>query len=308
MLEGFLTVGNQILILFLLIAAGYLVTRTGLITEFGAKQMTNVLLFLITPAVVVSAFETPFDSSRLAGLGISAASAAATHLLGIYLSKLCFRKHPEDRQCVYRCAVIYSNCGFMALPLIDALIGREGLFYGAAYILVFNIFVWTHGIMIMSGDRGSVKARQIFINPGVIASGLALVMFFLSVTLPPPIQGAVRMLANVNTPLAMIVIGAFLARVSVRSIFSKTEVYIAAALRLLAVPLIILLALSRLGLPEALFKTCVISACAPPAATVSLFSARFSRDAGLAGELIAFATAFSIVTMPLLLMLTDMLS
>lgn len=303
MFDGFFIIAYQVVTLFLLIAAGYTVTRAGLLTKSGADQMTNVLLTIVTPSVIINAFEIPFDKSKLMWLCVAAASAVATHILGILIGKPFFKKSSEAKQPVYRYAITYSNCGFMALPLIQAIAGAEGVFYGAVYIVVFNLFAWTHGIMLMSGGKGNISLKRVFINPGVIGTSIALILFFFSLSLPSPVHTAVQMLANLNSPLAMVVIGAFLTNVNFKSALLQKEIYLVSSVRLLAIPLIVIFILHWLNLPEPLFKACVISASAPCAANVSLFASRFLKDTGLAGELVAFTTACSIITMPLLLLL-----
>lgn len=306
MFDGFFIIANQVVVLFLLIGAGYTVTKAGLLTKSGANQMTNVLLTLVTPSVIINAFEIPFDKSKLIWLCVAAASAVATHILGILIGKPFFRKSSEQKLPVYRYAITYSNCGFMALPLIQAIAGAEGVFYGAVYVVVFNLFAWTHGVMLMSGGKGNISLKRVLINPGVIGTCIALILFFFSLNLPSPVHSAVQMLASLNTPMAMVVIGAFLSNVNFKSALLQKEIYLVSAIRLLVIPLVVIFVLHWLKLPEPLYKACVISASAPCAANASLFASRFSKDTGLAGELVAFSTACSIMTMPLLLLLVGL--
>jgi len=285
------------MVLFILMAAGAALVKSGVINKTGTKQMTDVLLFLVTPMLIIHAFEVPFDPSMLKWLGVAAAGAIFTHIIGIILGICFFRKEPTDKQRIYRFAVIYSNSGFMALPLIQAVVGIRGVFYGAAYLVVFTVFVWTLGVYMMSGGRMPVK--RLLLNPGILGTVVAVIVFFFSIKLPMPIHSVVSMLAGLNTPLAMIVIGAFLAGVCWDKTFFKKEIPIAALLRLLVIPGILFLILYPFNLPSELYVACMISASAPTAAITSLFAAKFGKDTELSGKLVAFSTLLSVVTMPL---------
>ena len=301
-LDNALVILTQVLTLFILIGTGYAITKFGLVTQSGAKQMTSVLLTLVTPAVIINAFAIPFDRSKLAGIGIAFAVAVASNALGLLIGLLLFRKEPQDSRRVYKFAIMYSNVGYMAIPLINAALGPDAVMYGVMAIIAFNVFAWSHGIILMA-DKSEVSVKRILLSPGILGTCAALLIFFFSLNIPTPVLSAVKMLANINTPLAMIIVGAFIANVDFKSILTQKGIYLATAVRLIIIPLTIISVLRCFALPELIYKTCVISASAPVAANTSLFAVRYSRDAKLAGKLVAFSTLCSILTMPLMLLI-----
>ena len=150
MFSSFFDVGQQVLVLFILIGVGALLTRLNLITEKGAATMTDVVLYAVTPCVIVNAFQREYQPELLGGLLITLLCAFLVMLCSVLLAELLYRKKDISRAAVLKFCLVFSNCGFMALPLQEAVLGKDGVFYGAAYIAVFNLFMWTYGLITMS--------------------------------------------------------------------------------------------------------------------------------------------------------------
>ncbi|MDR1564400.1 MAG: AEC family transporter, partial [Oscillospiraceae bacterium] len=168
-------VASQVLTLFLLMGVGFAMTKRRLLNEEGRRQMTTLVMDIVTPCVIINAFTSNFESGLPGKLLIGFAAAILAHVIGIAVSVLLFhRQTPEDRG-VLRFSVIYSNCGYMGLPLINAVLGSGALIYGAAYIAVFNAFLWTHGLLSMSKGKGQrLSLVKVFVNPGTIGIAAAL--------------------------------------------------------------------------------------------------------------------------------------
>lgn len=152
-MEKFLTVAQQVLVLFLLIGVGFFCGKKGILGEKGAKAFTDVVLLFATPCVIIQSFMRQADPGLLPGLGIAAAAALAVHLITAAFCRLLFRDPDQARRRVLRFGVVFSNAGYMALPLQQALLGEEGVLYGAGYVAVFNVVLWSYGLVEMSGDR-----------------------------------------------------------------------------------------------------------------------------------------------------------
>ncbi|MCL2088934.1 MAG: AEC family transporter [Oscillospiraceae bacterium] len=308
MLNDAFTIFKQVVTMFLMIGVGYLLMRLKLITARGAKQMTNLLLMVVVPCIIISEITSQqFDSSKVYSILIAAACAIGTQTLFIFMSKPIFKREKE----VFRCSLIYSNCGFMALPLTTAILGTEGVLYGVVYLVVFNIFMWTHGVFIMSGDKKEISVRKALLSPGVMGTAIALPFFLLSNIIPAEFHGialpaanAVRYIAGLNTPLAMIVIGTFMVKVDFAAMVKDSRLYLQAFLRLLIFPSAALALMYLAGIEGIIVKAIIIAACAPTAANVSLFAARYGRNTVLAGEITGLTTMLSVLTMPLMIAAT----
>ncbi len=304
MLQSFLTVGQQVVIIFILIAVGCVCAKAKIINEIGARCLTNIVLYAVTPCVMLDVFQRDFDTSMLTGLGISAAAAVGVHLLSIFIARICIHDKDKSRNVVLRFAVIFSNCGFMCLPLERALLGDDGAFYGGIFIAVFNIMLWTYGLVLMSGNTSLLSIKNLAFNPGIIGVLVGLVIFIFSIKPPEIITTPIELLSNLNTPLPMLVIGYHLYKSNLKEALRDKKAYLAIALRLVAVPLISLGALYLCGLRGTVLTATVIAASAPTAATTTMFASRFDRQVQTSVNLVSLSTIFSIITMSLIVAFT----
>ena len=184
MAESFWTVGQQVLVLFLLIGVGFVCGRLKLLNAGAVKCLADVVLYVAFPCVIVQSFMRRFDPSMLRGLLAAGAAALAVHVVSILIAHLVFRDKDEARRRVLRFCTVFSNAGYMALPLQSALLGETGVFYGAAYVAVFNLVLWSYGLVTMSGEKTGLSAKKLLLNPGVIGLAAGLLVFLLSIPVP----------------------------------------------------------------------------------------------------------------------------
>lgn len=306
MLENIQIVAQQVGILFLLIFVGYICCKKNIFSGDSVKQTTDLLFYVITPCVIIKAFQIEFDQRLASGLFIAFVCAVASHLISIAISSFFFKNKENRQRNVLRFGVIYSNCGFMALPLAQAVLGDEGVFYCSAYVAIFNLFAYTQGVRMMKKSDGvKMPVWKTLINPGTIGIAAGLPFFLLSAPLPALIYQPVKYLAEMNTPLAMIIIGTYLARTHLPSMLKEKTVYLSGLLRLVAIPLLMFGLFYICGIRGVLLSAMVISVCAPPAATTIMFAAKFDNDADLASKQVSLLTLLSIVTMPVLVALAN---
>ena len=297
------SIGQQVLVLFILISIGFLCGKKGIINDNAAKKMTDIILYVVTPCVMISAFQKDFSGDALIRVLIAAAAAIVILVLSTLLVRLAVRGKDIDRKKVLRFAVIFSNCGFMSLPLQKELLGEEGWFYGSIFVAVFNVFVWTYGLFDMSGDKKQLSVKKLVFNPGIMGALVAVILFVCRIRLPEIISQPVTHLANLNTPVPMLIIGFYLSNAKLKKAFTDGGAYLAMALRLIAVPVAVTFAMAALGLDKTMIIAYVIACSAPTAATTTMFAAKFNRDVELSVSVVAASTILSIITMPLIVSL-----
>ncbi len=302
MFQSFSIVFGQVMSLFIMIAVGFGLFKAKRITDAGAAQMTDLLLYAVTPCVVFNAFNRPFNPTTARSMAIFAAVSMAFLALSIGAGMLLFRGGQEDSRVVLRFSAVFSNCGFMGIPLAGAVCGEKGTLYASIFVVFFNLIQWTYGLAMMSGEKLSL--RKAIINPCVLGLLAGLPVFLLSLNVPSPLENAVSMLASLNSPLAMIVIGTHLAKADLISTLKDLRCYPASAVRLVALPALIMPAVILLPLPDNYQKlTLAVMFGAPVAASCALFATKFRRDSELASRLVAMSTLLSIITLPLLVSL-----
>ena len=298
-LDNFITIAQQVLVLFILIAVGFVCGKKRIITEHASKKMTDIVLYVVTPCVMVSAFQREFSVELLGQVLIAALVSAAIIAVSIFIVKLVFHDKDINRRKVLQFAVVFSNCGFMSLPLQKELLGDDGWFYGSIFVAVFNIFVWTYGLVDMSGDKKQLSVKKLAFNPGIVGVLVAILLFVCRLRLPDVVLQPITHLANLNTPLPMLIIGFYLSRANFKKAFTDAGAYLSMAIRLVGIPAITALAMSFSGLDRNMVIAFVIASSAPTAATTTMFAAKFNRDVELSVSVVASSTLLSIITMPL---------
>ena len=303
-----MTVGQQVLILFVLIGVGFVCGKAHIINEAASKVMADVVLYFATPCVIIHSFQQQLTAERVRGLLIALASAVAIHVLAIVAATLLFQKDEEKRRRVLRFAVVFSNAGYMALPLQKAVLGDEGVFYGAVFVAVFNLTIWSWGLLTMSGDKKSLSVKKLVLNPGVIGLVIGVVVFLTQWKLPEVLAQPITHLGNLNTPVPMLLIGYFLSKTDLRLAFHDSRSFVCMAARLFLVPLVALGGMYLCGIRGEVLVSMVIAASAPVAAATTMFATKFDADTSLSVNMVSLSTLCSVVTMPLIVALTQMLS
>ena len=234
------------------------------------------------------------------------AAAAATHLMLMGVAALLFRRGEDGRNRVLRCATVFSNAGYMAIPLQQAVLGDDGVFYCAAYVIVFNVFLWTYGLAEMSGQK-RLSVKQILLNPGVIGVTVGLLLFLLPIPVPTLLADAIGHLAALNTPLPMIIIGYYLMQTNLLNALKDAGGWLCIALRLVLLPLLALGGLLVCGVRGDLLTSVMICIATPVATSCTMFATKFDRHPSLSVNLVSLSTLVSIITLPLMVALTNYL-
>lgn len=307
MIDNFLTVGQQVVVLFILIGVGFLCKKLNLISSSAIKSMTNLALYVATPCVIVTSFQNcDFSKDKLFNMLIMIVAVAVIHIGSIVVCSLIFRNKDEAKKVVLRVGSIFSNCGFMSLPLQKAILGNDGVFYGAIYVAIFNLFIWTYGLVTMSGDKKELSLKKLAVNPGIVGVIIAILLWVFHIQLPSIIYSPVDYLGALNTPIPMVIIGCQLANSSFKSMFTDKNSYLCIAVRLIAIPLVSLFLLYLCGIRGNMFVATVIATSAPSAATTTMFATKYDRDVPLSVSLVSATTLVSIVTMPTIVALAQM--
>ncbi|MCQ2579172.1 MAG: AEC family transporter [Treponemataceae bacterium] len=298
--QSFFIIGQQVLILFIMIFVGFICAKRSFFSEEGIKCITNFVLYIIIPCVIINSFHREFDSAMMGNLLKAFFAAVFVHSLNIIVVNLLVHDKDECRERVLKFASIFSNCGYMALPLQEVLLGQDGVFLGAVFIAVFNIFNWTYGLFLMGGKGTKISFKTVFLNPGVIGIIIGLLFFLTPLKLPHILLAPLQSFASMNTPLPTIVIGFYLARVPGLSVLKDAKLCLALLLRLVILPVAEMILLYLFGLRGSLLASIVIAASAPCAANTAMFAGKFGRDTSLSVTLVSVSTLFSILTMPVI--------
>lgn len=299
MINNFVNVFGQVMVLFLLTAVGVICGRTNIIDEKAEGSIATITLYISTPCVIISAFQTDFNYERMHGLAITLLVSAAIYAFGILLAKLTVRGGTHGQCSVMKFAAVFSNCGFMGLPLAQTMFGDEGVFYSAAIVALFNLLIWTYGYYLMaSGDAKTLPIKKLVLNPGIIALFVGIVLFLTSKKLPTPLHSTLKHLGNLNTPLGMLLVGSRLSRENLKNVFKLGRGWLCTVERLVVIPIAAVFALHIAGVSGKAALVSIIAGCAPAASTTAMFAVLFHHDENFAAKIVSAQTILSALTMP----------
>lgn len=287
---------KQICIMFILIGIGAYLMKKGYLTDQGAKDLGAVLLRIVIPCVVIKSYITEYSEERVRDLAVSAAMAAVALIVAMVIAELVFRKKHR----VENFAAAYCNVGFIGIPLVQAVLGEEAVFYLAAFVALLNILQWTYGVWILAGDRNAVRLKTVATNPVVLAFVVGVLLFLLRIPVPSILVSVLSSVAAMNTPLAMIILGTYVARTSVREIVAVKSVYLCSLIRLVVIPAATLLALCLIpGVRMEIRQVVLIACCTPAGSNVAIFARQYDQDYRLSVAVVCLSTALCIITVPL---------
>ncbi|MCK9317439.1 MAG: AEC family transporter [Methanoculleus sp.] len=302
MVTDFLIVADQIFILVLLIAAGYVAVSTKIVDPRATRGLSGLLINITIPALIVASMQVPFTPERLVG---AETLILATGMLYVFSFALAWAvskamRVPAAEEGVLQFAIVFGNVGFMGFPVALTLFGEESLFYVAIFNLVFNVLVFSVGIAMLTEGRGKGFDPKLLLNPGIAASVVGLALFLGSVEIPSPFIDSIDLLGGVTTPLAMIIVGAMLATFPAREMVGDWRIWATSAVLLLAVPVAYCYLFSPVFSDPLVNGVMITMAAMPAAANTAIFAEQYGADARLASQIVFVSTIGSLVTIPLM--------
>ena len=295
---------QQTIIMFALMLLGLLLSRRGMITEQGSRDLSNVLLYAVIPCVILRSYMSEFSTEKLRAIGLSALIAVIAFAASIAVAYLtCGTRHRIENF-----TVAFGNAGFIGIPLVTAVFGPEAAFYVVSFSTFANLLQWTYGIVIISGKKETMNLRMVFVNPVFISMVIGIALFVLQPTLPTVVTGTIGYIADGNTVLAMIILGYYLSKVQLRGLFADVRLYLFSALRLLVVPAVTILVF--LPFPFArgeITLITLIAAATPIASSTAIFAQKFDQDYRRAVSYVCLSTILSVATLPLVMLFAERL-
>ena len=301
---------QEIIKLFVIMFMGYAVVKAGLMKASESKSVSVILVYLVNPCVIVNAFQVEYTPEVQKGLILAVIAAVVIHLL--YLLLTAILKHPLHLNVIERATAIYSNAGILVIPLVQVLLGQEYVIYSSAFITVQLVLLWTH-CKSMLCEESKLEWKKILLNVNIISIFVGVILFVSRVSLPSGVQSVLGMMNNLMGPLGMLLAGMVIADVSMKNVFLRKRNYLSAALRLLIYPVLSLAVMKIISLfaPVSDFKqillTVYLASVTPACTTVTSMAQLYDKDAGYASSLYVLTTLLSIVTMPVMVYLYEMM-
>lgn len=299
---------SQIVIMFLYMIFGFVLFKGKKISKEGSANMATLLVWLIIPVVVVKSFCVEPTRERIIGLLLSVVGAIVAEALSMLIAHLFFKKRPIDNF-----AAAFSNAGFIGIPLVKATVGDEAVFYIAFFVAILNILQWVYGVAVITRKKMTVS-KATLTHPLILGTLLGLVLFFtgLGTKLPSVVMNTLSGISALNAPLAMLIMGVYLAQADMKTLWTDKHLYMLSLVRLVLIPVLTLAVLWGMQLLIPAFNNTIImalliAAIAPAGANVAVYAQLHNKDYVYASKTVVISTLLSLVSMPLIVLLAQYL-
>lgn len=289
---------------------GYAVVKAGLMKSSESKSVSVILVYLVIPCVIIKAFQVDYTPDVQKGLFLAIAAAVAVHILFLLITIPLKKIFQMD--VIEQATSIYSNAGILVIPLVQELLGQDYVIYSSAYIAVQLILLWTQGKNMLCEEE-KLEWKKIFLNVNIISIIVGIVLFLFRIKLPAGVQDVLGMMNNMIGPLGMLLAGMAIAEVPLKSIFTKKRNYLSVAFRLLLYPVLGLFLMKAIQIvvnlenSSQILLTVYLACVTPACASVTSMAQLYDKDAAYASSLYVLTTLLSIVTMPVMVYLYEMM-
>ena len=289
--------------LFSLLIVGYFLNKKKILDSHINTGLSALLLNATNPALILSSLGATGgvakgDVSKLLVFGL-----CFYIMLPIFawLIVHLLRIHPSKRS-ISQLLIIFSNTGFMAIPILQTLYGDVSVFYSNILNLPFNFLFFSYGVYLMNRETAGASGGKLnwskFVNPGIVASAIALLLYFCNITLPKVATETFSFLGNMTPPLSMIILGSVLAEYPLSSIFKDLKINLMLIVKQLLLP-VIATVLAHLVFTDPVITGIITLTFAMPCATMTvMLSKEYKSDTLTASAGVVFTTVLSLITIP----------
>ena len=294
---------QQMIVLFILMGIGYFCYRKNIITDEVSKKLSAIVVNIANPALILTGCmgEDKIQGKELLlTVGIMLAMYAALLIMAELLPRLL--KVEKKSIGTYKAMTVFSNIGFMGFPVISALYGSGALLYAALFMIPYNILIYTYGVSsITTKEEGKEKGTSLgrIFNIGVIACILTIVIYLAGIPLPGFLKTTVTHLSNLTAPLSMMVIGASLATIDLKKLFTDGKLIFFSLIKLIIIPLIGILIIRQFVDNTVICGVCMVMLATPVGSMTAMLAQQYDGDYEMASKGVALTTILSVATMPI---------
>ncbi len=308
-----------IIVMFLMLVAGFFCRKIGWIDDVASKRLSTLIIKVGQPMMIIDALvNVEYTTENLKkGLLILAIGFFLHLLMALIAFPLCLPYKDMNERKITEFSLIFTNCGFIGLPILGAIFGDIGKFYGAFFLISFNIFMYVWGMMILGRKRDDIRMtpKKALINFGSVPCAIGVALYLLrNPALNNPLIGTVvdeaflmlfAKLAALCLPISVLITGALLATRTPTQLFCSGKIYLFSLCKLILIPAIVFLICKLLGFTDdiVMFSTAVTAL--PTASIISMFSETYDISPGYASQTVGVSSMLCLVTLPLILTLAD---
>ena len=310
-MELSILLAGQIITMFLYVAAGYASVKAGLFKSEDSKVLSNMMVYICSPCMIIYSFQIELSKDKIQGLLLAIAAAVLVHAL--FMIGTALLRRPLNLNRIERASLIYTNAGNLVIPLVGAVLGIEWVFYTNAFNIVQTVLIWTHGISLI-GNTEEKDYLKILMNPNIMATIAGFFFFAARIHIPEIVGNCLEGLGTMIGTAGMFVIGMVIGNMDLKWVFTRKRPYFVCFIRLIlfpAVTAVIFAVIARMGIhkdAKQILLVVFLASSSTAAAMVTQLAQIYDADAKYASVINVMSIIFCIITMPLMVMLYDMLA
>ncbi|PJI06972.1 MULTISPECIES: AEC family transporter [Clostridium] len=292
---------RKIVQLFFIMLLGYILVKLKVVKSEESVVLSKLSLYLITPCVIINAFQVDFKNDVRQGLLLALIVSVIIHILLIIIAYLI--KNIFKLEEVEIASIIYSNAGNLIIPIVTSVLGAKWVIYSSAFISVQLVFLWTH-CKVMFSKEEKLYIRKIILNVNMLSIFCGVFLLISGVRLPGIIHEAMSSVGDMIGPVAMLVTGMIIAGMPFKQFFVHKKIYLVTFFRMIFCPAVIIMLLkfsnaaSLVHNGKEILLITFLATATPAASTVTQFAQIYNKDAEYAGAINIMTTILCIVTMP----------
>lgn len=302
-----LVIIKQLLQLFIMLFLGYFLCKIGIFDRQTNKKMTKLCLYVTTPCLILTSVLQQTGERNYHLIALTFAVAFGYYLIMPVIGWLMtvVLRLPKKNRGLYMFMSVFENTGFMGIPLINAIYGSVGVVYTAIFNVAFNLSSFGYGpaMLNIGMNRSSKTSLKEVLSPGTILSALTIVIYLTGIKLPEIVTGVVASVGAITSPMAMMLTGAALALMDIRTVFTDFHVYPFLALRQFIFPVVVFPLFALIIKDPVLLGVSFIMTIMPCASNCVLFATNYDNDEELAARTVFISTMLSLISIPLLVKL-----
>lgn len=294
---------NGVISLFLIMLLGVYGSKRNIITDEINRGLTEILLKITLPLMIVSSFVFTFDESMEKNITKTFIYAFLTFVIVAIISYLFLIPIKSKKRKILQFANVFSNCGFIGFPIMESIYGFEGVIYTSIFNMYFAIFTWTYGIMIFTGKVTFKEIKKVLLNPCVIAVYIGVFIMKFNIQIPIVIYSTIKTVGSMTSPLSMIIVGVILSKANIKENLKDWTIYYGSIIKLLVIPILLYLITLIINDNSKVANTMLILSAMPAAAMTSILAENFNKEKEYAAVIVFFTTLISLITFPIILKL-----
>lgn len=292
---------NGVISLFLIILVGGYAAKKRIITKEINKGLTNILLKITLPCLVVSSFIFDLSDELKDNIIRCFIYSPLVLIISIVISYILLIPIKGEKKIIIQFANVFSNCGFIGFPIVFSIYGNEGVIYASIFNLFFTAFLWTYGVILFNGKMKREDIKKVLLNPAIVAVFIGLIIMIFGFDIPSVLSSTLDLVGNMTSPLSMIIVGVILGNAKIISYLKDKTIYYSAFLKLIIMPCILILISRLLKDTSLVIKTLIIVTAMPAAAMTSILAESFDKESEYSAVIVFITTLFSVITFPILL-------